>query len=218
MKCGTERETRERLSNYGAMGGAVLAAYLTGSRKYPDWNPISKFAESMTVGYLGGYLIAPLLHKDCILEQGPLIGIDDMSPPMDAYAGYGTAVDLMGRTITPAVIASCGEVPVIHSGDSAWKNHQDDSLWEYSECARTAVDKENLSNLCSTPPTIGNVVMAGVMMGMAGAAGGALLGAIFGRAKAGAMVGSALGAVAGAGPIAWVVVSVNDECKAAGLT
>jgi hypothetical protein len=130
---------------------------------------------------------------------------------------YG-ATEFMGIPITPAVIATCGEMPVVHSGNSAWKNHQDDSIWKYQGCARTASDKENLSTLCAAPPTIGSVVMAGVMMGMVGAAGGTLLGAIFGQAKAGAMVGSALGAVAGAGPIAWVVVSVNKECKSAGLT
>jgi hypothetical protein len=83
MKCGTQKETQERLSNYGAMGGAVLAAYLVGSRKYRDWNPISKFAESMTVGYLGGYLIAPLLHKDCLIE-------DDVAMQVPALSEYGS--------------------------------------------------------------------------------------------------------------------------------
>ena len=83
MKCGTQKETQERLSNYGAMGGAVLAAYLVGSRKYRDWNPISKFAESMTVGYLGGYLVAPLLHKDCPIEDGMAL----VAPPVGEYGG-----------------------------------------------------------------------------------------------------------------------------------
>jgi hypothetical protein len=88
MICGTQIETRERLSNYGAVAGAALAVYLLAARKYPGWNPISKFAESMTVGYLSGYLLAPLLHKDCIPEPEPMVGVDDMTA-LNSYAGYG---------------------------------------------------------------------------------------------------------------------------------
>lgn len=94
MKCGTQKETQERLSNYGAMGGAVLAAYLVGSRKYRDWNPISKFAESMTVGYLGGYLVAPLLHKDCPIEDGMAL----VAPPVGEYGGGFWSKGILGGT------------------------------------------------------------------------------------------------------------------------
>ena len=134
MKCGTQKETQERLSNYGAMGGAVLAAYLVGSRKYRDWNPISKFAESMTVGYLGGYLVAPLLHKDCPIEDGMAL----VAPPVGEYGGgYWSK----GTFDDPREVhrredeAACGPKPPVPTMNERFKGRKDDPYTQWAFCA-----------------------------------------------------------------------------------
>ncbi len=57
---------RNKLPSYGAWAGAAVAAYFVSKqRQSGSWHPVSTFAESMTVGYLAGFLAAPLIWKPC---------------------------------------------------------------------------------------------------------------------------------------------------------
>ena len=105
MNCDQRKELRDKMPRYGAYAGAALATYLLSSKKFPHWNPVSKFAESMTVGYLGGFLLAPIVARKCDLgELTEEVAL--LAPPVGEYGIVGpTEFDLhrkeIMRTLAP---------------------------------------------------------------------------------------------------------------------
>ena len=69
MDCDERKGLRERLPRYGAYAGALFAVALEAGGRFPTWHPVSKLAESMTVGYLGGFLLAPILTRECEIAE-----------------------------------------------------------------------------------------------------------------------------------------------------
>ena len=66
MTCDYGKAMRNKLPSYGAWAGAAVAAYFVSRPRLSGaWHPVSTFAESMTVGYLAGFLAAPLIWKPC---------------------------------------------------------------------------------------------------------------------------------------------------------
>ena len=101
---------RDNLPNYGAVAGAIGAAYLIASKRYPNWHPVSKFAESMTVGYLGGFLLAPLIYKKCSPEE---IALEKEGPDM---LGYGSAISWQQAATLGGLPEGCAKYQPICGG------------------------------------------------------------------------------------------------------
>jgi len=60
--CVRAKSIREKLPRWGAIAGAVMAWSMIRTGRFSmHKRPVSAFAESMTVGYLSGYLLAPLI-------------------------------------------------------------------------------------------------------------------------------------------------------------
>lgn len=56
MDCAAKKDLRDKLPQYGALGGLVVAGYLWKSKSFPNWNIVEALAGTATLGYLGGFL------------------------------------------------------------------------------------------------------------------------------------------------------------------
>lgn len=148
MNCDQRKELRDKMPRYGAYAGAALATYLLSSKKFPHWNPVSKFAESMTVGYLGGFLLAPILVRKC--DVGELTEeVALLAPPVGEYGSYATAKDAAAYELRKDEWA-CGPKPWTPNRDQPglWGGKEDYKRWRlWKQCAdrRAQEERERMS-------------------------------------------------------------------------
>ncbi len=144
MNCETRKELRDKMPRYGAYAGAVFAASLLASKKFPGWHPVSKLAESMTVGYLGGFLLAPILVRKCGLEE-LTEEVALIAPPVGEYGSYATAKDAAAYVLRKDE-AACGPKPWTPNRDQPgrWGGKEDYTRWRlWRQWANRRAQEEN---------------------------------------------------------------------------
>lgn len=144
MNCDERKELRDKMPRYGAYAGAVFAASLLASKKFPGWHPVSKLAESMTVGYLGGFLLAPILVRKCGLEE-LTEEVALIAPPVGEYGSYATAEDAAASVLRKDE-AACGPKPWTPNRDQPgrWGGKEDYTRWRlWRQCANRRAQEEN---------------------------------------------------------------------------